>query len=148
MKFGLVGQAVVILLLSALAGGISYFAHPKAPAFYLNNEPLLEGETKIGTVLEEWGGNVLWIDARQKKHFDKGHVAGAIMLNEADWSELLWEHIESLQMSEKPIVVYCGSQACQASKKVAERMRAEIGLENVYVLRDGWRSLKKAGLVE
>ena len=36
------------------------------------------------------------------------------------------------------IVVYCSRQSCNASHGVAERLRHEDNLKNVYVLPGGW----------
>jgi hypothetical protein len=41
------------------------------------------------------------------------------------------------------IVVFCGSAACDASHHVAERLRNEAGLPDVWVLTGGWESWKR-----
>ena len=136
-------QAAVICVASAIIGGISYALHPAAPALYLNSAPPAEGETTLPIVLEKWGvENVLWIDARPEEKFAAGHWPNAIPLNDQVWTESLWQNSEAILGSDLPIVIYCGSEACEASKKVAERLRQEVGVPEVYFLRGGWRELK------
>ena len=42
------------------------------------------------------------------------------------------------------IVVYCSSKKCHSSEEVARRLREEVGLKTVYVLRGGWEAWKGA----
>ncbi len=85
---------------------------------------------------------MLWIDARTRAEFEKGHHPGAILLNEEEWTELLWKRVEVIQASERPLVVYCAGRACEASRKVTQRLRESMGLEEVYFLRGGWDALR------
>jgi rhodanese-related sulfurtransferase len=82
--------------------------------------------------------DVLWIDARSEEAFLRGHVAGAILLNEDNWSQAIAEMLAQWQLGQT-VIVYCGSRECRASHAVAERLRGkEYGLENVFVLKGGW----------
>ena len=136
-------QAAAICAVAAIAGGVSYALHPKAPALYLNSAPPAEGETTLPLLIETWGlDGVVWVDARPQDKFEAGHWPGAIPLNDQVWTDSLFEHNEVLLAMEKPIVIYCGSEACEASLKVADRLRQEIGIPDVYFLRGGWRELQ------
>jgi len=42
------------------------------------------------------------------------------------------------------VMVYCNSRKCHASEEVAHRLREEVGLRPVYVLRGGWEAWKGA----
>ncbi len=84
-----------------------------------------------------WGDTVLWIDARPDEQFARGHVPGAVQLNEDRWDELLRRMLTAWS-PERKVVVYCSRQTCNASHEVAERLRKEAGLTNVYVLSGGW----------
>ena len=48
-------------------------------------------------------------------------------------------------MRARPVVVYCEGRACEASRKVTQRLRESMGLEEVYYLRGGWKALREAG---
>ena len=91
-----------------------------------------------------WGGAVLWIDARPEEQFASGHVPKALLLNEDNWNSLL-PLVLAAWSPERKLVVYCSRQSCDASHAVAERLRKEAGLKNVYVLQGGWEEWQKGG---
>jgi rhodanese-related sulfurtransferase len=80
---------------------------------------------------------ILWADARPAAAFAIAHVPGAVNLNENQWEDgfgqlmLRWT-------PDKPVVVYCDDDACNASRAVAARLRDHAGLPEVYVLLGGW----------
>lgn len=88
---------------------------------------------------ESWGEKVLWIDARPDEQFNRGHVPGAIQLNEDNWDALLRGMLTAWSPEQK-VVVYCSRQSCNLSHEVAERLRKEIPemKANVFVLKGGW----------
>ncbi len=86
-----------------------------------------------------WGDQVLWVDARPRAEFEQGHIAGAVLLNEDEWNGLVAQFLNAWD-PDKPIVVYCEGGRCQASKSVASRLLTELQLENVHVLKGGWKS--------
>jgi rhodanese-related sulfurtransferase len=89
-----------------------------------------------------WGDRVLWVDARPRREYDAGHLDGAVLLNEDEWNALIPEFLNAWD-PDIPIVVYCGGGGCQASKAVAARLRTELQMENVHVLKGGlkaWRA--------
>lgn len=86
---------------------------------------------------KDWGPSTLWIDARPREEFEKGHVPDALSLNEDDWNRLL-PRVLAAWSPKRKLVVYCSRQSCSASHGVAERLRHEAGLGNVYVLPGGW----------
>ena len=84
-----------------------------------------------------WGDSVLWVDARPEEDFVRGHIPGAMLLNEDEWDAHLRNFLTAWS-PERKVVVYCSAQSCNASHEVAERLRKEAGLTNVHVLEDGW----------
>ena len=91
---------------------------------------------------KDWGDAALWIDARAEEQFDGGHVPGAMLLNEDDWNTLL-PKVLAVWSPGRKLVVYCSRQTCNASHEVAERLRNEAGLKNVFVLQGGWEEWQK-----
>ena len=138
MKF--VCEACIISVVAGLCGVISFFAHPKAPAFHVDE---LEVELEEVLRFEE----AFWIDARSDEDFEKGQLKGALSLNEERWEEQIVDFLD-VWNPDAPTVVYCSSQACLRSHEVAERLKAELGVENVFVLKGGWEKLAEAGMVE
>jgi rhodanese-related sulfurtransferase len=136
----MLGQAAVIVLAGILAAAGTHFLHPKAPAWYVTQEPLKEGEVSMALIWERWQGDVLWVDARPRKEYESGHVPEAMLLNEQEADQLLFDYFEKLQDNKKPIVVYCGSEACQASRKIAEYLRERLPGTEIWVLKGGWKA--------
>ena len=72
-------QTVVLVVLAAAGGWLSFRHHPEAPALYLHLETqVAEGEVSLAMVRElEAAGGVLWIDARVRSEYEREHVPGA-----------------------------------------------------------------------
>jgi rhodanese-related sulfurtransferase len=102
--------------------------------------PLREHEVELRTALE-WGESVIWVDVREREQFDKEHIPGAIPMGSGDWEEGLAALLEAWQPESKT-VVYCDAKDCELSKNIADRLRTEAGLENIYYLRGGWPAWK------
>lgn len=136
-------QALVLVVLGAAAGVASYRLHPEAPALYLHLETrVADGELTLAQVRAmEQAGGVLWVDARVRSEYDKEHVPGAILLNEQEWEQLMFEAVETISRNDKPIVIYCDAQRCDASHRLAEKLR-DLGQPEVHVLAGGWNAWK------
>lgn len=131
-------QASVLILLSAVAALAVHAWHPHAPALHLVEEPLREDELNIAAIKERFGGHVLWIDARPQEQYDAAHIPGAHLLNDQGFDDQILGLLETLQRNDKPVVVYCGGQKCEASRKVMERLR-ELGLvQHAFILKGGF----------
>ena len=131
-------QVSVLVLLSLALGLVTKAVHPRAPAWSIHSEPLLEGETTLSRIDELYGGDVLWIDARRADEYAKNHIPGALLINPIDHENQLFENFEAIQVETRPVVVYCQSRSCKASKTVAEFLRDNTILDPVLVLKGGW----------
>lgn len=135
-------QAIVILAISVGIAGAAAWMHPRAPAWYVvtavNSWDLTPEQVR------DLDDEVVWIDARTEADFEKGHIKGALLLNEDEWGDLVFEHQDTLQAAMgKAVVVYCDGTGCERSQHVAEKLRQLIGLDPVYVLRGDWREFQK-----
>lgn len=125
-----------VLLLAALAMGVANaLFNPNTPAW--SETELAEGEIRLADALLV--DEVLWIDARSKSEYLEGSIPNAVLLNEDQWGNLLPEFL-SVWQPEHAVVVYCSSQTCQASHSLADRLKGELGLEEVFVLKGGWEA--------
>jgi rhodanese-related sulfurtransferase len=132
-------KAALILLIAlapALAAG---FFHPKRPAWAKSSA---QNEIDLPTALE-WGPRVLWVDARPLSAFNRGHIPGAVLLNEDEWERLLDGFLDAWKRDSR-VVVYCGGSSCDASKGVADRLKSEARIADVYVLKGGWETWRAA----
>lgn len=109
-------------------------------------ESLKERHVCLSTVLEQWGNDVLWVDARNKKAFQYGHVQGALWLPEKDVENQLAipESMEAIGMAGvegRKVVVYCASDGCGAADFVANAIHATGFHSEIYVLHGGWKAI-------
>ena len=134
MSRGLV-QILGILCLSAVVAILNAWINPNAPS--CDAEALQEGEVSV-TIAQDMG-DVVFLDARSRDDYAIEHIEGALLLNEDDWDTLLFQFLESWD-AETPIIVYCSSLECQASHAVADRLKADLGFDEIYVLKGGWEA--------
>lgn len=140
----MIREAIILMTISLLGAAGTHLFHPRAPAWYLVEAPLAEDEVSMAVIAEKWHGDVFWIDARISEHFDKAHVPGAISLNEQNFDSALFDHIETLQDLKKAVVIYCGTEKCQASRKIKTELLKRMPLENVFILKGGWQAWQQA----
>lgn len=132
-------EACLISIIAALCGVIAFFVHPKAPSFHVDE---LELELEEVLQFEE----IFWVDARADEDFEANHLGGALSLNEERWEEQIVDFLDAWN-PDAATIVYCSSQACLRSHEVAKRLQAELGAENIFVLKGGWEKLTEAGMV-
>lgn len=99
-------------------------------------QPLARDEV-TRAVVESWQRPVLWVDARSRAKFEKAHAPEAVLLNEDEWNALVPAFLDAWE-PDRPVVVYCDGGACEASHAVAKRLREELQLTEVWVLKGGW----------
>lgn len=146
-----VSQVAGILLLSCVAAAVTYF-YRGAPERGVVCDPaaMKPDELCLETVLDELEGNVLWIDARMRRDWERDGVPGSLLWNLDPGEDAQAFEAEAMaRLIDGPkVVVYCGDESCGVSRQVAERIRA-LGLgTEVYVLHGGWRALQAAGKVK
>jgi rhodanese-related sulfurtransferase len=129
-----VRQATFILLLALLPALATAVWHPRRPSW--------QSDEVTVSAARAWGDSVLWVDARPVADFTRAHIPGAVPLNEERWDEMLHGVLDQWDTTRK-VVVYCSSLSCDASLDVANRLRQEENLSNVFVLEGGWESWQK-----
>lgn len=131
-------ESALLLLLAAVPALLTFWPHPKRPGWTWTKPGVAEVDLSEVT---RWSPPVLWIDAREAAAYHHQHIPGAVLLNEGNWEELLPGFLEVWQPGAK-VVVYCDSQACDASQSVALRLQRELNLSEITVLKGGWASWK------
>ena len=139
----LLRQSAVLVLLALLPAAVQ--------ALYLRDKipwqsRVAESDLVAVDVARKWGADAIWVDARPTDEFERGHIPGAVSLNEDRWGEALSEFLAKAWSPEKKIVVYCSAASCNLAEDVARRLRDEAKLPNeIRILKGGyeaWREKK------
>jgi rhodanese-related sulfurtransferase len=125
---------LALALLPALVSGAYQLRWKK-------EEPLAPGEVRLATVLM-WGESVQWVDARSRAKYERTHIPGALLLNEDEWEKLVGPFLDAWD-ADRTLVVYCDGGSCETSQAVAERIRNELKIGGVYVLKGGWAAWER-----
>jgi rhodanese-related sulfurtransferase len=134
-------DAAILAALALLAAVASGWLHLRRGGEWLRERPAVE-ELTVAEIAR-MKSPVLWVDARPQAEFRQQHVPGAVLLNQDNWEERLPEFMAAWQPGMR-VVVYCRSEKCRASHDVAQRLRRELQIENVFALRDGWAGWQRA----
>jgi rhodanese-related sulfurtransferase len=139
VKSSLVAQAVILAALALLpAAGEAIYFRDKISW----RSAIAPSEMVTVEAARKWNGTAIWVDARPDDDFAKDHVPGAISLNEDRWNELLPQFLPAWSPG-KRVVVYCSAESCDLAREVAERLRKEAQIPDVFVLEGGWEAWVK-----
>jgi rhodanese-related sulfurtransferase len=135
-RLSLLKQMLLLLGVAVPLAVATAWVHPRPPAWTTGE--VRPGEVTVATV-GQWPESPFWIDARSQREFDQGHIPGAILLNEDEWEALFFDFIGAWD-GEQVIVIYCGGAQCEASHRVADRLRQDLGADaaEIWVLKGGW----------
>lgn len=123
----------IILLLTAIGIAYSLIAG-LSPLPWA--EPALEaGEIHLA---DAQALKVIWVDVRAIEEFEESHLPDALFFDEGDWDRGLCELMNTWLVQPRPIVVYCGSERCNTSQRIAERLRESLPDAEIYRLKGGW----------
>ncbi len=110
---------------------------------------LLEHEVCLSTVMEEWKGNVVWIDARATEE-KSVKLTSALEVSEANADEDLSSEKVMMDLFKAKgegikAIVFCQTDGCGSSKFIREKI-IESGIhDDVYYLHGGWKAIESDG---
>lgn len=140
--------AIIAAVALAAAGGTWAIKGTPVRTTFCDPATLKPDEICLSMIPE--GTEVVWVDARPRKEWEKNGVTGSALWNLDPGEDMqVFEAEVAARVSANPrVIVYCGDEQCGISRQVAQRIRAlDLGAE-VYVLRGGWRALNEAGRVK
>jgi len=123
----------IIALLTGIGVAFSLF-NGIAPLPWAEPE-LAPGEIQL---VDARALDVLWVDARSEDEFNADHIPEAILLQEENWDTGIVELMGAWLMNPRTIIVYCGSESCGTSKRIADRLREALPDAEIYNLKGGW----------
>jgi rhodanese-related sulfurtransferase len=133
-------QAGFILLVALIPSLLAVWFHPRRPAWSRNLVPVPEIDW---TAAKKLGSDVVLIDARSSEAFEAGHIPGALRLGSSPEDDGTVAVARAWKPGKK-LVVYCDSARCDAAQAAARRLRQELGIEDIAVLKGGWSSWSHA----
>jgi rhodanese-related sulfurtransferase len=130
---------LLLLAVAALPAALAVALHPELADRHRAGLP---ADAVRPAEVNSWSEPVLWVDSREAALFERGHVPGAIRLDESTFSESLGALVAAWTPGTR-IVVYCDSSACSRSRELAQRLR-EAGFTDVHYLHGGWEAWNQA----
>ena len=85
----------------------------------------------------------IFLDARDNHFYNQEHIQGALSIP-PDYFDYEFPKISD-QLADKILITYCDGELCQLSHELAEMLKSQ-GLDNVYVLVNGWDLWKNENL--
>lgn len=131
--FALLKEFFIIAWLTVLGATFSLY-HGWGPLPWAEPE-LAAGEIRLA---DARALDVIWLDARTLEEFEQAHAPGALFFDEADGDASLLGLMDAWLTQPRPIVVYCGSESCGTSQRIAERLREALPEAEIYSLKGGW----------
>jgi 3-mercaptopyruvate sulfurtransferase SseA len=125
-------QLLFLLLIPSLPALLCALPQLTPPS----SSPLLPGEIRPATA-KLWKERVLWVDYRARQLYEKRHIPGAVSCPPEEFSQRTAE-VLARWSHDKAVVLYGDSEA--AGHSLADRLRKELHLETVYVLKGDWRA--------
>ena len=135
-------QGMAIVAIAGVAAVLTAKLHPRAPALYrVENAADSQFRLSLIEIRQRYTPEqLLWIDARNHDHYQKGHLEGAHLLNDKNWADQMWDLRSEIEnMEGRAVVVYCDGASCKRSSHISKRLREEVGVEPVWILRGNWR---------
>ena len=133
-------QAGLILLVALAPALLAALFHPRRPAWSRDQAMVPEVEW---TAVQQWRHPVLLIDARSAAAYEHGHIPGALLLGTNPGDGGMVAVARAWQPGTR-LVVYCDGPDCDAAQSAARRLRRELGLEDIVVLKGGWSAWSEA----
>lgn len=85
-----------------------------------------------------------FLDSRLRDEYDQGHVAGAFHLTADQLTGGKTPEVLNFLDPSKPVVIYCGGGACDASHNVAALLQ-QLGFAQCHIMKDGYPGWRDAG---
>lgn len=126
-------EIAVVAALTLVGSAFSLVSGLAAPPW--RPPPLDPGEIRLA---EARRLDPIWIDARPRKAYAEGHIPDAIHLNTQTWENGVAELMDAWLPDPRPIVVYCDSEACDTSERVADELREALPEADIRTLKGGW----------
>lgn len=133
----IIRNSFLIFIFSGFFAFANFLINPNRP-----NLELASDEITLSSI-KKLSQNAIIVDARSPAEFADAHIEGAINLSEEKFDTQLGDFLDAWT-PESTIIVYCGNAQCNSSRNIANRLKNECEIKNVFVLKDDWRKWKSS----
>ena len=139
-------------MIAVLCAGVTYLVKGE----YSRTVPCLQSELDqyevcLNTVLDDWKGDVIWVDARAEIEKEV-KIPSALEISEANAEVDISSDVVRMTLFRAKgkgtrVVVFCQTDACGSSKYVRDKILAKKlqREENVFYLYGGWKAIESDG---
>mgnify|MGYP003593531066 CR=1 FL=1 len=149
MRKRLISECAIIVILASAAGFGANLFHPDGFVF-VKKKSSSSAVVRIDTreaLIKHSSGKALFLDARERTAFERGHIAGALSLPafpDAVRQEMTRRHFLRIN-SPVELVVYCEASSCGAAELLAESITGKGYTRHIYLLKDGFEAWQSKG---
>jgi rhodanese-related sulfurtransferase len=147
-------QSMAILAITVIIGlGVNALRHERLPLLPDKSVGVqgssTSGADNLSISLEDaevfyFDQGAVFIDARSKEQYRKGHIEGAKNLPWEDFDRHFPQVMAGIP-HDTNIIVYCDGEGCSLSRELATALFAK-GYDRVHVLVDGWKLWQQLNL--
>ncbi len=127
-------QTGLILVVALVPALLAAWLHSRRPGWSRDQAAIPELEWKS---VQQSPGPVLLVDARSAAAYESDHIPGALWLGASPGDDGMIAVARAWQPGTR-LVVYCDSPRCDGAQAAARRLRRELDLDDVVVLKGGW----------
>jgi len=132
----IVKNICIIFFVSCVFAAANFAINPHRPNLSLKPDEITISQK------DRLPKSLIIVDARNERDFAKGHIRGAVNLSETKFDFQLGDFLD-VWTPESTILVYCNVGQCNSSRAVADRLKNECQIKNIFVLKDDWRKWEK-----
>lgn len=148
--FGIAVRGLVLLLFFGSIGpALNLFAAKPVPWLYVQPTEIVVQGVKVPLVDEILAKKLfdepatVFVDARQREHYDEGHVKRAVLMPPKEKEER-FVMVQPLLPDDCRIVLYCYGPDCDAAEHVAHFL-AQMGYKQMFIMSSGFSAWERAG---
>lgn len=146
-------QVCTVLVVVSVATGLTYLIKGEPNRYVKEDRPdqtkviVPEGYISIDRILDEYGGKVIWVDARSRSDWQYDGVKGSLFISSdprENTEELIEENSQALFEAEQQgiaVVIYCNASGCSDSGMVKKQLM-DAGFElPIFLLHGGYSAI-------
>gem|GEM_PF-1469797 len=129
-------QFFLIIISTGIIAVLNFFINSNRPILELQNDEM------TFEMLSNIDKNIIFLDTRNSEKFNKKHITNALNLSEESFNSQIEKFLDMWNHNHI-VVVYCDSLSCNSSRKIAERLKSDYEIKDVFILKDDWQKWER-----